>query len=36
MKTYQECIDCIRPYNLEKPDIIKKVNNILKEYSLFS
>tara|TARA_B000000557_G_scaffold264783_1_gene271773 strand:+ start:7165 stop:7959 length:795 start_codon:yes stop_codon:yes gene_type:complete len=35
-KTYQECIDCIRPYNLEKLDIIKKVNNILKEYSLFS
>ncbi len=35
-KTYEECVRCIRPYNLEKLEIIKKVNNILKEYSLFS
>ena len=34
-KTYQECLDSIRPYNLEKISILDKVNNILKEYSLF-
>tara|TARA_B000000609_G_C24149444_1_gene336376 strand:+ start:20 stop:814 length:795 start_codon:yes stop_codon:yes gene_type:complete len=34
-KTYEECLNCIRPYNLEKIEILHKVNNILKEYSLF-
>ena len=33
--TYDECIETIRPYNLEKLAILDKVNNILKEYSLF-
>lgn len=34
-KTYDECLESIRPYNLEKIAILHKVNNILKEYSLF-
>lgn len=33
--TYEECVKTIRPYNLEKLSILDKVNNILKEYSLF-
>jgi len=34
-KTISECLRAIRPYNLEKIKIIKNVDEILKEYSLF-
>ena len=33
---YEECIQKIRPYNLEKKDILKKVDNILKKYTLYT
>ena len=32
--TYEECLKHIRPYNLERIDIIKKINKILHKYSL--
>jgi hypothetical protein len=28
-KTYKECLDCIRPYNLEKIALIKNIYNCL-------
>lgn len=31
-KDFNECINIIRPYNLEKIDLIKRVNNILNFY----
>jgi len=31
-KTYEECVKCIRPYNLEKLRIIAKVNQCLTDY----
>ena len=34
-KNYNECIKQIRPYNLEKMDTLKRVDNILKSYSFF-
>ena len=34
-KTYEECLNAIRPYDLEKKNVICKINDILKEYSLF-
>lgn len=34
--TYEECLSAIRPYNLEKREIINKVNTILQEYRLYS
>ena len=30
-KTLDECIECIRPYNNEKKDIIKDVNYLLND-----
>jgi len=32
--TYDECLKHIRPYNLERLEIIKKINKILHNYSL--
>jgi len=32
--TYDECLNHIRPYNLERIEIIKKINKILHKYSL--
>ena len=32
---YTECIEKIRPYNLEKINILNKVNKVLQEYSLY-
>jgi 8-oxo-dGTP pyrophosphatase MutT (NUDIX family) len=32
--SYSECLDKIRPYNLEKKNILHKVNAILEQYSL--
>ena len=34
-KTYSECINEIRPYNLEKLEILTRVNTLLKEYRLY-
>jgi len=35
-KTVDECLSSIRPYHLEKKQIILKINNILQEYRLYS
>jgi 8-oxo-dGTP pyrophosphatase MutT (NUDIX family) len=32
---YDECIQMIRPYNLEKIAIIQKINNILEKYQIY-
>ena len=34
--TLEECLTKIRPYNLERIDLIKKVNKVLHKYSLIS
>jgi 8-oxo-dGTP pyrophosphatase MutT (NUDIX family) len=33
-KTYEECMKCIRPYNLEKRQILTNINNALLKYKL--
>lgn len=33
--SYTECMDSIRPYNLEKIHILNKLNNVLKQYRLY-
>ena len=32
--SYEECLQNIRPYNLERIDILKKINKTLQNYSL--
>ena len=34
-KSYDECIGCIRPYNLEKKKIVDYIYNLLQEYRLY-
>ena len=34
-KTYDEAIQIIRPYNLEKKDVLTRVNKLLSEYRLY-
>lgn len=34
--TYEECLKNIRPYNLEKIEIIKRVNKLLNKYTLYN
>ena len=34
-KTIDECISCIRCYNLEKIDLIKRINEILYKYTIY-
>jgi 8-oxo-dGTP pyrophosphatase MutT (NUDIX family) len=34
-KTFAECLDSIRPYNLEKKNLITKINKMLLEYTLY-
>ena len=34
--TLEECLQMIRTYNLEKIDMIKKIDNLLKKYRLIS
>ena len=34
-KTYDECLESIRPYNLEKKELIININKILQEYRLY-
>jgi 8-oxo-dGTP pyrophosphatase MutT (NUDIX family) len=35
-KTLDKCLESIRPYNLEKKDIIQNINKVLQEYRLYS
>jgi 8-oxo-dGTP pyrophosphatase MutT (NUDIX family) len=35
-KTYDECLNSIRPYNLEKKKLITNINKVLQEYTLYS
>uniref|UniRef100_A0A6C0JFD6 Nudix hydrolase domain-containing protein n=1 Tax=viral metagenome TaxID=1070528 RepID=A0A6C0JFD6_9ZZZZ len=35
-KNYDECINSIRPYNLEKKKLITNINKVLQEYRLYS
>jgi 8-oxo-dGTP pyrophosphatase MutT (NUDIX family) len=35
-KTFNECLDSIRPYHLEKKQLIININTILQEYVLYS
>lgn len=35
LKTFDECIQIIRPYNLEKIDLITKLNKVLEKYTLY-
>jgi len=35
-KTIDECLECIRPYNLEKKQLISNINKVLLEYRLYS
>lgn len=35
-KTLDECLSCIRPYNLEKKKLISNINKLLQEYRLYS
>lgn len=34
--SYDDCMNIIRPYNLEKKNVLEKVNNVLQEYRLYS
>jgi hypothetical protein len=34
--TLDECLSTIRPYNLEKIQVIKDINNVLERYRLIS
>ena len=34
--TYKDALEAIRPYNLEKKEVLKRVNKLLKEYRLYS
>jgi 8-oxo-dGTP pyrophosphatase MutT (NUDIX family) len=34
-KTYNECMNCIRPYNLEKKRVITNIYKCLKKYNFF-
>jgi 8-oxo-dGTP pyrophosphatase MutT (NUDIX family) len=35
-KTIDECLEAIRPYNLEKKQLIMNINKVLQEYRLYS
>ena len=35
-KTVDECLKSIRPYNLEKKQLIININKVLQEYRLYS
>jgi ADP-ribose pyrophosphatase YjhB (NUDIX family) len=34
-KTYEECIDCIRSYNIEKKRLLYNIENTIKQYNYF-
>ena len=33
-KSFSECLDSIRPYNIEKKDIIIKLNKVLNDFTV--
>jgi hypothetical protein len=35
-KTINQCLEDIRPYNLEKKELIININKVLQEYRLYS
>jgi 8-oxo-dGTP pyrophosphatase MutT (NUDIX family) len=35
-KSYDDCVQCMRPYNLEKKKLITNINNCLTKYKLLS
>lgn len=35
-KVLDDCLNSIRPYNLEKKQVIQNINNVLQEYRLYS
>jgi 8-oxo-dGTP pyrophosphatase MutT (NUDIX family) len=35
-KTIDECLECIRPYHLEKKDLIQRIYKVIQEYRLYS
>ena len=35
-KNLEECLKSIRPYNLEKKQLITNINKVLQEYRLYS
>ena len=35
-KTLENCLETIRPYNLEKKELIININKVLQEYRLYS
>jgi len=34
-KTFDECLECIRPYHLEKKQMISNINKLLQEYRIY-
>jgi predicted NUDIX family NTP pyrophosphohydrolase len=34
-KTLEQCLDCIRPYNLEKKELIQRIYKVIQEYRLY-
>ena len=35
-KSFDECLDSIRPYNLEKKEVLSRANKLISEYRLYS
>lgn len=35
-KTYEKCLEAIRPYNLEKKAVIENINKVIQEYRFYS
>jgi hypothetical protein len=35
-KNIEHCLESIRPYNLEKKQLITNINKVLQEYRLYS
>jgi 8-oxo-dGTP pyrophosphatase MutT (NUDIX family) len=34
-KTLDQCLDCIRPYNLEKKELIQRIYKVIQDYRLY-
>jgi hypothetical protein len=35
-KTLEQCLESIRPYHLEKKELIKRIYKVIEEYRLYS
>ena len=35
-KNIEECLDCIRPYHLEKKELVKRIYKVIQEYRLYT